>query len=118
VLFSGAADLGRIAQSISPKRAALTMRYSRISRLKATTHAVLAAQPGTEAGHPSRTEATHPRHCLECGKPIVHRRITALYCSGKCREIHNAQKRRQVRHDTIDTLPATSEPNTEPNTEA
>lgn len=38
------------------------------------------------------------RHCLECGKPIVHRRVTALYCSGKCRERHNALKRRQARN--------------------
>src|SRR5215813_601787 len=93
------------------------MRYSRISRLKATTHGMLAAQSGTEASHPSGAEANHPRHCLECGKPIVHRRITALYCSGKCREIHNAQKRRQARNnatgappDTMDASPITREP--------
>ena len=28
---------------------------------------------------------------------IVHRRTTALYCSGKCRELHNARKRREAR---------------------
>jgi hypothetical protein len=42
----------------------------------------------------SGTRESNTRHCLQCGKPIVHRRITALYCSGKCREIHNANKRR------------------------
>jgi predicted nucleic acid-binding Zn ribbon protein len=46
------------------------------------------AEPGTARG------------CVECGKPIVHRRVTALYCSGKCRELHNARKRRQARHAT------------------
>jgi predicted nucleic acid-binding Zn ribbon protein len=40
------------------------------------------------------------RHCVACGKLIVHRRMTALYCSGKCREIHNARKRRDARRDT------------------
>jgi predicted nucleic acid-binding Zn ribbon protein len=39
------------------------------------------------------------RHCVECGKPIVHRRMTALYCSGKCRESYNARKRRQARYE-------------------
>jgi predicted nucleic acid-binding Zn ribbon protein len=43
--------------------------------------------------------AGDPHHCVECGKPIVRRRTTALYCSGKCREIHNARKRRQARHE-------------------
>jgi predicted nucleic acid-binding Zn ribbon protein len=71
-----------------------------------------AAEPGTEASHPSGTEASHPRHCIECGKPIIRRRITALYCSGKCREIHNAQKRRQTRHNMIDAAPTRSEPET------
>jgi predicted nucleic acid-binding Zn ribbon protein len=38
------------------------------------------------------------RLCVECGKPIVHRRTTAFYCSGKCRELHNARKRQQTRN--------------------
>lgn len=46
------------------------------------------------------------RHCVECGKQIVHRRVTALYCSGKCREMHNARKRRQARSETKDVLHA------------
>jgi predicted nucleic acid-binding Zn ribbon protein len=37
------------------------------------------------------------RLCVECGKPIVNRRTTAFYCSGKCRELHNARKRQQAR---------------------
>jgi len=78
------------------------MGYSRIPRLKATTVGMLATKSGREA--------SNLRYCLECGKPIVHRRITALYCSGKCREIHNAQKRRQVHNDTKDGPPATCEP--------
>jgi predicted nucleic acid-binding Zn ribbon protein len=43
--------------------------------------------------------ATRQPHgsCVECGKPVMRRRSTALYCSGKCREIHNARKRRQAR---------------------
>jgi predicted nucleic acid-binding Zn ribbon protein len=61
----------------------------------------------------SSATAGNLRHCLECGKPIIRRRITALYCSGKCREIHNAQKRRQVRHDTIDAAPPMREPETD-----
>jgi predicted nucleic acid-binding Zn ribbon protein len=89
------------------------MRYSRISRLKATTHGVFAAKSGAEAGPPSDAAASNPRHCLECGKPIVRRRITALYCSGKCREIHNAQKRRQARHDAMDAPPTISAPETD-----
>ena len=51
-----------------------------------------------------------PRHCLECGKLIVHRRITAFYCSGKCREIHNAQRRRLAREEAKITLPPTHTP--------
>jgi predicted nucleic acid-binding Zn ribbon protein len=47
-----------------------------------------------------------PRPCVECGKPIVHRRVTALYCSGKCRELHNALKRRQARHETQEATEA------------
>jgi Uncharacterized protein containing a Zn-ribbon (DUF2116) len=47
-----------------------------------------------------------PRHCVKCGKPIVHRRVTALYCSGKCRELYNAHKRRQARSDTKDVTEA------------
>jgi len=78
------------------------MRYSRVPRVKATTLGMLATESGTEAGN--------PRHCLECGKPIIHRRITALYCSGKCREIHNAQKRRQIRNDAKDNAPALRDP--------
>jgi predicted nucleic acid-binding Zn ribbon protein len=46
------------------------------------------------------------RRCVECGKPIVHRRVTALYCSGKCRELHNARKRRQARHATKGVMEA------------
>jgi predicted nucleic acid-binding Zn ribbon protein len=57
-------------------------------------------------------EASNARQCLQCGKLIVHRRITALYCSGKCREIHNAQKRRQVRDDTTAVSPGPCEPET------
>jgi predicted nucleic acid-binding Zn ribbon protein len=58
--------------------------------------------PGAGAG---RT-----RHCVECGKPIVHRRMTALYCSGKCREIHNAGKRRQARHEMKNAAQAARPP--------
>jgi predicted nucleic acid-binding Zn ribbon protein len=47
------------------------------------------------------------RRCVECTKPIVHRRVTALYCSGKCRELRNARKRRQARHATKDVMQAT-----------
>jgi predicted nucleic acid-binding Zn ribbon protein len=46
------------------------------------------------------------RRCVECGKPIVRRRVTALYCSGKCRELHNARKRRQARSETKDVVQA------------
>jgi predicted nucleic acid-binding Zn ribbon protein len=59
-----------------------------------------------------RAGASDPRQCLECGKLIVHRRITALYCSGKCREIHKAEKRRRVRGDMKDVPPGTCEPET------
>jgi predicted nucleic acid-binding Zn ribbon protein len=65
---------------------------------------MLAVKPGVEA--------SHPRQCLQCGKLIVHRRITALYCSGKCREIHNAHKRRRVRGDTKDVPSPACEPET------
>ena len=47
----------------------------------------------------SSAGAGDPRHCVACGKQIFHRRMTALYCSGKCREIHNARKRRQARSE-------------------
>jgi predicted nucleic acid-binding Zn ribbon protein len=46
------------------------------------------------------------RRCVECAKPIVHRRVTALYCSGKCRELHNARKRRQARDGTKGVMQA------------
>jgi predicted nucleic acid-binding Zn ribbon protein len=46
------------------------------------------------------------RRCVECGKPIVHRRVTAFYCSGKCRELHNARKRREARHVPKDVMQA------------
>jgi predicted nucleic acid-binding Zn ribbon protein len=48
-------------------------------------------------------EEDNPRRCVECGKPILHRRVTALYCSGKCRELHNAQKRRQARLEEMNS---------------
>jgi predicted nucleic acid-binding Zn ribbon protein len=52
------------------------------------------------------------RLCVECGKPIMHRRTTAFYCSGKCRELHNARKRQQARvalKDAVEPLaPAAS----------
>jgi predicted nucleic acid-binding Zn ribbon protein len=51
-------------------------------------------------------EEGRPRRCVACGKPIVHRRVTALYCSGKCRELQNARKRRQARHETKDVMQA------------
>jgi hypothetical protein len=51
-------------------------------------------------------EEDNPRRCVECGKPILHRRVTALYCSGKCRELHNAQKRRQARYEAKDVTEA------------
>jgi predicted nucleic acid-binding Zn ribbon protein len=51
-------------------------------------------------------EEAATRRCVECGKPIVHRRVTALYCSGKCRELHNALKRRQARHGTKEVTQA------------
>jgi predicted nucleic acid-binding Zn ribbon protein len=44
-----------------------------------------------------------PRLCVECGKPIIYRRTTAFYCSGKCRELHNAHKRQQARIALKDT---------------
>jgi hypothetical protein len=52
------------------------------------------------------TDADDPRRCLECGKPVVRRRITALYCSGKCRERHNARKRQQTRYHAEEVMPA------------
>ena len=61
-------------------------------------HGPAAMSAGAELGE--------PRRCLECGKPIVHRRVTALYCSGKCRELHNARRRRQARcEETNDGTP-------------
>jgi predicted nucleic acid-binding Zn ribbon protein len=50
-------------------------------------------------------EDTAPRHCVECGNPIVHRRKTAFYCSGKCREIHNVRKRREARFEMKNAAP-------------
>ena len=58
-------------------------------------------------------EGNNPRYCVACGKPIVHRRVTALYCSGKCRELHNAQKRRKARHETKEVIEATGVAETE-----
>jgi predicted nucleic acid-binding Zn ribbon protein len=65
--------------------------------------------------------ASNPRaSCIECGKLIVHRRTTALYCSGKCREIHNALKRRQARSEMKDAAQPACTPATAyvPETEA
>jgi predicted nucleic acid-binding Zn ribbon protein len=57
---------------------------------------------------------------MECGKPIVRRRTTALYCSGKCREIHNARKRRKTGDETQEAALGACAPETEraPETEA
>jgi predicted nucleic acid-binding Zn ribbon protein len=67
----------------------------------------------------SRKESGDPRHCVECGKPIVHRRITALYCSGKCREIHNARKRRDARYEMTEAMqPVRAQEQCLPETEA
>jgi predicted nucleic acid-binding Zn ribbon protein len=66
-------------------------------------------------------ETGQPRHCVECGKPIIHRRTTALYCSGKCRENHNAGKRRQARSEMKEAAQALCTPETmerAPETEA
>jgi hypothetical protein len=98
-LFLGTADLWLHSSMHLTKAGCVGMGYSRISRLKTATLGMLAIESGTEA--------SDPRQCLECGKLIVHRRVTALYCSGKCREIHNAQKRRQARHDTKNPQPPT-----------
>jgi predicted nucleic acid-binding Zn ribbon protein len=65
--------------------------------------------------------AGNPRaSCIECGNPIVHRRTTALYCSGKCRELYNARKRRQARSDMKDAAQPACTPATAyvPETEA
>jgi predicted nucleic acid-binding Zn ribbon protein len=61
-----------------------------------------------------------PRHCVECGKPVVHRRTTALYCSGKCRELYNARKRRRVRTEMKEAAQVAETPEAEraPETEA
>jgi hypothetical protein len=47
-------------------------------------------------------------------------RTTELYCSGKCREIRNARKRRQERSDMKDAAPPACTPETAymPETEA
>jgi predicted nucleic acid-binding Zn ribbon protein len=58
----------------------------------------------------SGKKVSNLRHCLECGKPIIHRRITAVYCSGKCREVHNAKKRRLAHEDTEDVSPPLRKP--------
>jgi len=78
--------------------------YGRVESVEihSAKRGMLAMKPGTEA--------SDPRLCLQCGKRIVHRRVTALYCSGKCREIHNAQKRRQIRQDAKEAPPGISQP--------
>jgi predicted nucleic acid-binding Zn ribbon protein len=53
----------------------------------------------------STGEETALRHCAECGNPIIHRRRTAFYCSGKCREIHNVRKRREARYEMKNAAP-------------
>jgi predicted nucleic acid-binding Zn ribbon protein len=66
-----------------------------------------------------RTETGDPRRCIECEKPIVRRRTTALYCSGKCREIYNARKRRQARQEMKEAVQPAHAPETcVPETEA
>lgn len=69
-----------------------------------------------EIGAPAMKPGAHvggPRHCLECGKLIARRRVTAVYCSGKCREIHNAKKRRQAREDAKNGSLSAPDPETD-----
>jgi len=88
-------------QSIARARTARAAGQSRAPKLSAAGPGTVIMKFGPKAGS--------PRHCLECGKLIAHRRITALYCSGKCREIHNAKKRRQAREEVKNGEPAASQ---------
>src|SRR5215471_5800611 len=101
--FVGATDLGRVTQNILQTPTAQIVGYSNVPTFKA---AILLRAFAMTSGAGDR----NARHCLQCGKPIVHRRITAFYCSGKCREIHNAQRRRIAREEAKTDAPPTATP--------
>lgn len=72
------------------------------------------AAAGGPAAMKTRAETGDARWCIECGKQILHRRMTALYCSGKCREIYNARKRRQARSEMKNAAEPVHAPQSEP----
>jgi len=93
----GTIDLDRIPTNTSQMPSASFQGHCHVAVRHAAACEVFVMKSGTQA--------SKPRHCLECGKPIIHRRSTAFYCSGKCREAYNANKRRLARENTKKTAP-------------